>query len=129
VDFEGVVACIAIAGAEKLNHRLRKRAIGRTACLGLSSLIKKQWDSVLWGSIVMFVRLDYRWTALVSRNCQCNDATSLGVQRQTFHGLHTIVSGNTDGIEGLQQYENTRIYKALRLDSFWEAMVSSLGPA
>jgi len=35
------------------------------------------------------------------------------------------VSGNTDGIEGLQQYENTHIYKVLRLDSFWEAMVSS----
>ncbi len=42
VDFEGVVACIAIAGTEKLNHRLRKRAIGRTVCLGLSGLIKEQ---------------------------------------------------------------------------------------
>jgi len=77
----------------------------------------------------MFVRLDYRWTALVSRNCQCNDAPPLGVQKQTLHGLHTIVSGNTAGIEGSQQYENTHIYKVLRLDSFWEAMVSSLGPA
>ena len=75
VDFEGVVACTAIAGTEKLNHRLRKRAIGRTACLGLSGLIKEQGHLVLWGSFVMFVRLDYRWTALVSRNCQWNDVS------------------------------------------------------
>lgn len=58
VDFEEVVACAAIAGTEKLNHRLRKRAIGRTACLGLSGLIKEHRHSVLWGSFVMFVRLD-----------------------------------------------------------------------
>ena len=43
VDFEGVVASTAIAGTEKLNHRLRNRAIGMTACLGLSGLIKEQW--------------------------------------------------------------------------------------
>ncbi len=76
----------------------------------------------------MFVRLDYRWTALVSRNCQCNDVPPLAVQRQMSHRSHTIVSGSTAGIEGPQQYENTHIYKVLRLDSFWEAMVSSLGP-
>ena len=76
----------------------------------------------------MFVRLDYRWTALVSRNCQCKDVLPLAVQRHMSHRSHTIVSGSTAGIEGLQQYENTHIYKVLRLDSFWEAMVSSLGP-
>jgi len=76
----------------------------------------------------MFVRLDYRWTALVSRNCQCNDVPPSAVQRQTSHRLRTILSGSTAGIEGPQQYENTHIYKVLRLDSFWEAMVSSLGP-
>ncbi len=74
------------------------------------------------------MRLDYRRTALVSRNCKWDDTPPLVVQRQTFHRLHTIVSGNTIGIEGPQQYENTHIYKALRLDSFWEAMVSSPVP-
>jgi len=40
-----------------------------------------------------------------------------------------IVSGNDLGIKRLQQSENTRVYAVLRLDSFWEAMVSSPSPA
>jgi hypothetical protein len=54
VDVEGVIACTAIAGAEKLNHRLRKRAIRRTAGPALSNLIEAQRHSVLWGSFIIF---------------------------------------------------------------------------
>lgn len=40
-----------------------------------------------------------------------------------------IVGGNDLGIKGPQQSENTGVYAVLRLDSFWEAMVSSPRPA
>ena len=40
-----------------------------------------------------------------------------------------ILSGSNAGISRPQQSENTRVYAVSRLDSFWEAMVSSLLPA
>ena len=63
VDFAGAVACTAIAGTEKLNHRLRKRAIRRTAGPALSDLIEAQRHSVLWGSFIIFCE------ARVSSDC------------------------------------------------------------
>ena len=51
---EGVAACTTIiVGEEKLNHIPRKRAIGRTACLGLSGVIEALWQSVSWVRFVM----------------------------------------------------------------------------
>ena len=68
---EGVAACTTIIeGEEKLNHIPRKSAIGRTACPDLSGLIEEQRQLVLYGGVSCAVRLDYRWTSLVSRNCQ-----------------------------------------------------------
>ena len=54
VDFEGVAACAAIAGMEKLNPMARKRAIKRTADPALSNLNEAQRHSVLWRSVVIF---------------------------------------------------------------------------
>jgi len=55
VGSEGVAACATIIiGGEKLNHIPSKRAIGRTACPGLSGVIEARWQSVSWVRFVMF---------------------------------------------------------------------------
>jgi len=48
---------------------------------------------------------------------------------QAFQRPRKIVSGSHAGISKPQQSENTRVYTVPRLDSFWEAMVSSHLPA
>ena len=48
---------------------------------------------------------------------------------QTISRSRKIASGSNAGISRSQQSENTRVYTVSRLDSFWEAMVSSLLPA
>ena len=64
------------------------------------------------------VRLDYRRTVFVSRNCQRHDVPIPGAQRSPLQSLHVIVKGSLVESNITHQSENTYVCAVPRLDRF-----------
>ena len=63
------------------------------------------------GGLSYSVRLDYRWTALVSRNCTGNNAPPLVAQGQPLHRSHKL---SVEVIAGSKGHNSLKIRVSMR---------------
>ena len=65
----------------------------------------------MWAVCHVLVGLDYRWTALVSRNCKGNHAPPLVAQWQTLHRSHKL---SVEVIAGSKGHNSLKIRASMR---------------